>query len=819
MAEHVRHELARAGIAFRPSRVETLAKFLDGWGLQAAAPAAVLQILIGEALERLRPARFAKVAESPGLHAELAKLIEEAPFPEECGDGLGELFLDVEWRLAERGFALRNRRLREAAKKLRSGEATAPSQVVFDGFFTFASAEIEFIHALAERSSVVVTLPKEDARLVRAGFEVKRFEDPRRSAARSAFAASSPEQEAEEIARRILAQASRGRQFREMGVILRSREPYRPLIETTLARFGIPARCYFSDPLGSHPAVAYLEGIVRAVLSGWDHARLNVLLRMPVSGIGATPQGDRFDFALREMLPGRGLPITGIANLPESLGAFQNTTRWPGERLAPEDWAARLKKLARLVPLTVEAAGDRDQIDALRSTAAAIAGFEETVDIVAGLDGTARLPLAQFWKHLETALAVTPLRVQDRRRNVVHVMDVYEARQWELPVVFVCGLLERVFPIYHGENPVLGDAARRRLGLPTSAQKQAEERFLFEIAATRATEKLILSYSRFDEKGEETLPSSFLNGTEITVSEIRVRPKPRRAVVTPINQPLTIAPIGQLKLSASSIEKFLQCPFQFFAYRTLRLKERPKAPRDRLDVLMQGTILHRALAEVAGAPLLGSAVLDQVFEQECREARVPRTYRTEAVRLELLRHFESFFREGRADLGWKWEVEKEFEFALNENLALRGRIDRLEIGPRGDALVVDYKYSTQVRGRRKENESGGSVQGGLYLLAAERALGLNPVGMLFVGVKGRVEWEGWHVQIAGLERTATVCTRERLRELMDRAEQAATSAHEGILAGRIEVRPADRKKCDWCNYRDICRIETMAGERVTGAGS
>lgn len=818
MAEHVRHELARADVAFRPSRVRTLAQLLDGWELEAPAPAAVLQILIADALTRLRPERFTRVLESSGLHAELAKLMEETPRPEECGDRLGELFLDIESRLAERGLASRNRRLREAARKLRLGEAPAPEQVVFDGFFTFASAEIEFIQALAERSSVVVTLPEEDARLARAGFEVERFEGARSSAARAAFAASSPEQEAEEIARRILEHASSGRQFREMGVILRSREPYRALIETTLARFGIPAHYYFSDSVASHPAIVYLAGIVRAVLSGWDHARLNALLRMPVSGLGATSQGDKFDFALRELLPGRGLPIAGIANLPEALTAFQNTTRWTGEKLTPTDWASRLKGLTRLAPITNSGVGDRDQTDALRSTAAAIAGFEETVGIVAGLRGSAKLPLAQFWKHIETGLAATPLRVQDRRRNVVHVMDVYEARQWELPVVFVCGLLERVFPIYHGENPVMGDAARRRIGLPTSAQKQSEEQFLFEIATTRATEQLILSYSRFDEKGEETLPSSFLAGTATAISELRVRPKAMRSVIAPTYHPLTTAPAGQMKLSASGIEKFLQCPFQFFAYKTLRLKERPKAPRDRLDVLMQGTILHRALAEVAGAPLLGSAVLDQIFDQECARERVPRTYRTEAVRLELLRHFESFLRDRQADLGWKWEVEKQFEFALNENLTLRGRIDRLEIGPEHEALVVDYKYSTQVRGRRKENESGGSVQGGLYLLAAERALGLNPVGMLFVGVKGRLEWEGWHIQIPGLERTGEVCARERLRELMDLAEQSAVSAQEGILAGRIEVRPADRKKCDWCDYRDICRVEAIAEERVRGAG-
>ena len=155
---------------------------------------------------------------------------------------------------------------------------------------------------------------------------------------------------------------------------------------------------------------------------------------------------------------------------------------------------------------------DRDQV-AWRSTSAALAAFEEILDgAAAALDGSGRCALAVFWKQVETALALEPLRVPDARRNVVHVMDAYEARQWELPIVFVCGLIERHFPQYHREDPILGDAARHRAGLDTAADRQAEERFLFELATSRATEETILSYPRFDEQGEDTLPSFFLDG-------------------------------------------------------------------------------------------------------------------------------------------------------------------------------------------------------------------------------------------------------------------------------------------------------------------
>jgi ATP-dependent helicase/DNAse subunit B len=828
MAEHLRHELARSGSAVRPSRVGTLAQLLDGWGLLPAASKSLLHILMDEALAELRPARFETVREFRGVHAELARLIEEAP-PGGCGEELAELFEHVEARLEALGYALRNRRLQAAADKLRAGEVTAPAQIVFDGFFTLGPAEVDFIRALAGSSSgglgsVMVTLPTPDPRLAGAGFTVEHLTKVWRAPERHVFAAATLEREAEEIARRILEQAERGRRFREMGVVLRSRDPYGPLMETTLERFGIPARGYFLDPLGSHPAVAYLAGVVKALLGAWDYAAVNALLRMPVSGVGATPEGDRFDFALREALPGQGLPMAGMKTLPDVVGEFPRLTSWRRERLEPAEWAGRLKTLGGLIARPP--AGDtpsRDDVNAWRSTAAAVSRFKEVVQAVAGFMGAGKIGLEALWKRVETALAVEPLMVEDRRREVVHVMDVYEARQWELPVVFICGLVERVFPQYHGENPVLGDAARRRLGLPTSADLQEEERFLFEMAATRATAQVVMSYPRLDERGEETLPSFFLKGVAAEAAEIRVRPKPKREVAMAVPGPVRIDARQHRRLSATSIEKFLQCPFQFFANKTLKLRERPAAPRDRLDLLAQGTILHRALAEWWHAPLLGSGVLDQVFDQECARRRVPRTYRTEAVRLELLRHFESFLKDRQVELGWDTRVEQEFEFELQEGFTIRGRIDRLEIerlelDDRRRALVIDYKYSANVKGRVRETEAGSLVQGGLYLLAAERGYGLKPAGMLYCGLKGEVEWEGWHAPIEGLERVGTACQPQQIRELMERAERQAVESREGILAGRVEAHPTDRKKCDWCDYRDICRVETITAEQEAGAG-
>jgi ATP-dependent helicase/DNAse subunit B len=641
-----------------------------------------------------------------------------------------------------------------------------------------------------------------------AGFAEQRLPSVLRSANRSGFSAATIEREVEEIARRILAYAAQGRLFREIGIVLRSRDPYAGVVETTLARFGIPARFYFDRSLGSHPALAFLTTVTRAILAGWDHAALLAAVRMPVSGLGATPAGDELDFAWRDKLPAAGLP------LPAGFDSLAALDGWRRERLLPIEWAERLKTLRKLLPQPrVADAADRDHVFVLRSTSAALAAFDEILDgAAAALEDSGHCALAAFWKQVETALALELLRVPDARRNVVHVMDAYEARQWELPLVFVCGLTERHFPQYHREDPILGDAVRRSAGLDTAADRQTEERFLFELATTRATEETILSYPRFDEQGEDTLPSFFLDSEFEPVNGGPIVPRVKRGVDTPRGSG-DPPHLEHKTLSATGIESFLQCPFQFFVGKTLRLRRRPPVPRDRLDVLLQGSIIHRALAEWTRTPLLGSAILDEIFEEECARLRVPEGYRTEAVRLELMRHFRGFLEDCQFALrNWSTRVEEDFSYPLNPILTVRGRIDRLDVGPANQALVIDYKYSAgnKIKERVEDTGEGHLVQGGLYLAAAKRAFGLDPVAMLFCGLKKDVTWDGWHVGVPGLEPLGTACTRAALQALLNDAESAAIRAHEAITSGDIAVRPANPDKCQWCDFRDICRNESAA---------
>jgi hypothetical protein len=825
MAEHLRHQLTRDGDPIRPHRVRTFSQFLDEHCPLAAPPPHLLHLLIQQALEQQRPARFQVVSEFAGLHTALADLFEEAPARVLPRD-VAALLEQVERELLERGMALRRTRLAEA--EWHRPESAAA--IIFDGFFTFSEYETRALVTISRQTRLILTLPDWPASararqdLLQAGFEERRLHETFRTPQEEILTAATIEREVEEIARRIVDLYSAGRPFREIGIVLRARDPYAPLLMTTLARFGIPARGYFSDPLDRHPAVAFLLGVVRSMLAGWDHATLLEVLRMPVSGIGATPAGDRLDFEWRKDLPGLGLPLPHSIDLP--LGDVPAPDSWRRDRITAREWAARLKSLRSLVPLPrIEDGASRLQVEAWRSAAVALDAFGEVVDQSADALGPEPMTLGSFGDLAQRALELAPLRLPDRRRDVVHIMDVFEARQWELPVVFVCGLTERHFPQYHREDPVLDDNTRRKAGLDTAAGRQAQERSLFDFAISRASQQVVLSYPRFDDKGEDTLRSFFLNQPGRPV-EWTVRPRPLRAVPDVTRGPIHDEALRQSlaerhrRLSPSSIETFAQCPFKFFAAKTLRLRERPAEPRDRLDLRVQGTIVHRALAEWVRSPLLGVAIFDQIFAEECEHERIPQDYRREAVRLEMLRNFTAFIAESEARLpGWESRTEQEFEFAMYPGLAIRGRIDRLEENSRGEAVVIDYKYSAadKIRERKEKSAEGKEVQTGLYLLAAERHFHLKPVGMLFCGLKKGIAWAGWHLPVSGFEEAGDICGSEVLRDLMNTAERTAVEAHERILSGHIAVQPADPEHCKWCDFRDACRVETIAAAR--GAGS
>lgn len=860
MAEHVRHSLAREGFVFRPELISTLTGFLSTLepGVQPLSPVR-LRFLIRRSLARLSPKVFEALREAPGFVSALASTMEEAasagvdpgrlqaaldPALGRIPQAFAALYADVAAQAEAAGFGFRNRLLAGASARVRLQGIPGIEEVFADGFFSFTDPELGFLEALAGKCKLTVSLPDWPGaksawlRLALAGLREERLEGCRRRPEIELVEAETQEREAEEIALRILEHAARGVRFREIGIVVRQHDPYVPLLCSTLGRFGIPVRAYFSGRLSDHAVVRYYRALIQAALSGWDHEKTLAALAMIPSGLPGQAEFERFARAVREHLPGAGLAglreLAGEGAVRKKLDELAALDGWTGAPATPEEWCRRLGQLAGLVDFEGLSHGpDLSDALAFRQTVAAKEAFERCIEEAASVLPETPVDLSSFWEEAEAALRITLLGSLDRRRNVVHLLEVHEARQWQLPVVFVCGLLERQFPLHHAQNPFLDDEARRELEragfrLATAAEKDAEEEFLFQFSLTRATRSLVLSYPKFNAEGDETLRSFLLDRyleEHPGIAAARARPvrpapsgsKPPERLPRIVSEDLVDLLAKERQPEAPTvIEDFLQCPFLFFARRTLALEEAPARPEQRLDALLEGQVVHKVLEQCLHRPGELDRIFEEVFLRYCANSGVPAGYRTEAVRLALFRDLRRFVKKMLLEGVEPGLAERPYTLELDGGLKLRCKLDRIDTVPGVGKLIVDYKYRTldRVRELTKERDPVAQIQAGIYMAALEQA-GETCAGFLFAALRGKQGWAGWQVAEEPVE-GATQSSPEDLRAVMQRAVGAAVEAVNRIREGVIAPNPADPQRCETCAYRDICRVESAV--QVAAAG-
>ncbi len=805
MVEHAQNAFGREGFVFRRSLVQTLSGFVETRTRdvrQVSEP--VLYLIVEDAARRVNRVEFARVAGMPGFCASVARTIAEfssagcdsarleACLPEApLAAAFLAVFREVDRELERRGLTLRARRLEIAAERIEREGVAGIATIWLDGFHALPDPELRVIAALARRADVTLAIGESDldGRIRALADRIERREKSRPSPAVAIVRAPGIERECDEIARRIVEQSAAGRPFREIGIIVRSADAYVPILRSTLERFGIPARFYFDEDLERHPEVRFAVSAVDAMLAGWDHEATLAALRV-APGFENSASLDCFDFAVRTQVPNAGLETLRELGPPaELLDRLTALEAWRELRLTPRDWVGRVNGWARsrlLEDVTAEAA--------------------------VALEGASEVGLREFWRAMKAVLRLTPLRAPDRRRNVVNVLSAHEARQWVLPVVFVCGMVEKQFPQFHRQDPFFPDAARRALHtsgvrVRTAEQFEREERALFESAVTRGTLSVTLTFPEFDARGDRNLPSLFLESFALPVDSSRsVRPAPRARVA--LRSGWTAGAPGvrsagylgekTARVSPTGLESFLQCPFQYFAGRMLRLQGAPPTPAERLDFLTQGQIVHEVLAAWWAERPDIAALFEAVFLRTAEAGHIPISYQTERARFAMLDDLRRFAAKDdwlRAD--YESHTELEFEFALSDSVSVRGKIDRLDVARDGRAVVIDYKYSNAQRIKAKlENEN--LLQAPLYLMAAERTFGRTPGSMYYVGVKGGVEYAQWEPAGDWIGRT----TERTLRVVDD------------IRGGRIEVAPADVDHCRFCDARDICRIETRQAAAI-----
>ncbi len=838
MVRHFRHELARDGVVFPPSCVVSLNRFAAERAPEhKLVPDGLLTAIVRDCLERINPVEFAEVSRTEGM---LATVIETIALFENAGCTPDKLVsvrrlppharaFERVWRaacaaIAASGFCTRVELIRAAAA------CEEPLHVWIDGFSTISPLESEFVRSLSHSCDLTLTLDDSPAAddirklVISLGAMDRVLPASSRKPRTTVVEARSPEREADDIARRIIALNSEGIPFRQIGIALRDTALYLPLLRTTFNRFGIPARFYFSDRLQGHPVAEFLGGLVTGALTGWDfEATIETLRAHPKWGRSA--DFDRFDFAVREAMPGRAanalLTICESEWLAKEIAACLKTEAWKSERQTPGTWVSRLERLATELyrPGTLEAPRDHDSVAIERSHAAALRSWIATIESVVLFwpDPAQVITLQEFWRVASGAVESGVVSSSDDRGEVVHVMSAWEARQWDLRVLFVCGTADRDFPKRHPQNLLFPDHQidpLHRAGIPLrkAFEQEQQEYGLFQSLRTRATEGLYFTFPIHDASGKTAQRSRFLESDLVPEPAVNCLPAgdaPDYAgAAEQIHRTELLAGMADIhrSISLTALEDLAQCQFKFFGCKTLSLKAAPDRPGERLQPRVTGSILHEALDRwLTDKSQDFVGVFERVFDEACRRQHIPPGYRLEVERIQFREIAE------RVSANERWHPDEslsEVKLTLDfpGGVTVNCRIDRIDrFGT--DCVIVDYKSSKTARVEELV-ESRVRLQGPLYALAVRERLNLNPVAVLYWAVREDGLF-GW-----GQLPDASAAWREMPANWATDARMRIIERLSSFLSGAVKVHPEEKDKCQWCDFRTACRVGEPAARHA-----
>jgi ATP-dependent helicase/nuclease subunit B len=288
---------------------------------------------------------------------------------------------------------------------------------------------------------------------------------------------------------------------------------------------------------------------------------------------------------------------------------------------------------------------------------------------------------------------------------------------------------------------------------------------------------------------------------------------------------LAASRLGARAYSASALQKFAACPYQFFLSAICRLEPRSEvAPIVELDPATRGHLFHRVQAEamraLAGAgrlPLAADeieqarATLDQTLDrvsEEYREQLAPAIERVWQDEVESMRADLRMWLEQSAGAQAQWEPiafelafglprdptndprSVEAEVTLPEGYRLRGIVDLIERRRGGtDVRVTDYKTGRDYTRRNLVVGAGEMLQPVLYGLAVEQLLAARVVeSRLYYCTRAG----GFSERVVPL----TGETRGRGPEVLGVIDRA-------VAAGFLPAAPRARA-CGICDFRDVC---------------
>ncbi|MBO4675141.1 MAG: exodeoxyribonuclease V subunit gamma [Elusimicrobiaceae bacterium] len=305
-----------------------------------------------------------------------------------------------------------------------------------------------------------------------------------------------------------------GYRFEDIAVVARTTVPYQDEIRRSFAENKIPLNASFSYPLTHYALGNFCLGLFGLLSCGFErNAVLNVV---------SSPYFKHSSKILWSSLIRRSLVSRDLSQW-ESL--LPQTKNYDPSFLA---WLHHIHN--RLEALSSPAGWEKNSIlalDLLRECVdeTSLRGkeleiFETVCHAIEKMQvyGTIRKQCRanEFLREITAALSALSFNETEEAVGGVTFIDALRIRGLQFKAVFVLGVNDQSFPLVTPEDPVLRDYYRYLLRdvlgywINQSLERGDEEKLLFYISLTSATDKLYVTHTRYKTDGKEAVPSVYL---------------------------------------------------------------------------------------------------------------------------------------------------------------------------------------------------------------------------------------------------------------------------------------------------------------------
>ena len=681
------------------------------------------------------------------------------------------------------------------------------------------------------------------------------------------------EEEVAGFARRVKAGVRRGALDRldRAALVVRTPLPYVYVTREVLRSAGVPCQMFDALPLAAESWAAAFDLVCSAVGTSFARGPATALLASPHFRFDA--DGARLgpdDVAALD----RALAEHGYLGQLSALRPLVDS--WTKPRLAAAAAAGRVlaQVASELEPLRSSA----PVAEHLRLLIAFITGHEASPgpdDPLRSRQLRARAALLGTLASLRDAYARfdhTPVDFDDTaavcRRWIeaqtfaprageagVHLLDSASARFGEFDEVQLAGLVEGEWPDLARRSIFYSPSVLRELGWPSDTLRldgvRAEFADLLRLPARRLTvstfalesDALVSASSLLDEVRraeldavEETLqPGRVFEHEALGLEPVDARAldDEARAWATlrltdrgqadPRFRGTTDGHVARV-YSLTSLERYQDCPFKFFAADVLRAEEPPddqSAPSPRA----RGRFIHDVLQRFfeawdrTGAGPITADTLERAREVAATVAEPLLTALGDAdAALERARLFGTAISTGLIDIVLAQEAERPAEavtgrwlehrfdgaFAIGPDgapVGLNGVADRIDLLPGRRLRVIDYKSGREPDVKR-------ALQVPVYAMCAQESLRARD------GQAWTVH-EAAYVALGGAKRTLVPVVGAGDDDAAETLTEARSRLHavlDGIARGEFPARPYEERWCRYCAYSSICRKDYIEDE-------